>query len=75
MLYLMWSEYTRLAKEIACAAIHGASIEQAMERDRERLTQELAGRPEQLAAALAALSATVDRLTRAEDPEDLRNPR
>jgi hypothetical protein len=46
-----------------------------MERDRERLTQELAGQPEQLNAALAALSATVDRLAKAEDPEDLRNPR
>jgi hypothetical protein len=75
MLYLMWSEYTRLAKEIACAAIHGTSIERAMERDRERLTLELAGQPDQLHAALAALSATVDRLAKAEDPEDLRNPR
>jgi hypothetical protein len=75
MLYLVWSEYTRLAKEIACAAIHGTSIERAMERDRARLTLELAGQPDQLNAALAALSAIVDRLAKAEDPEDLRSPR
>jgi hypothetical protein len=74
MLYLAWSEYTRLAKEVACAAIYGASIERAMEQDRERLTREFAERPEELNAALAALAATVDRLAKAEDPEELGKP-
>jgi hypothetical protein len=74
MLYLAWSEYTRLAKEIACAAVYGTSIERAMEQDRERLTREFAERPEELTAALAALAATVDRLAKAEDPEELGKP-
>ena len=29
MLYLIWSEYTRLAKQIAAAAILGASIDRS----------------------------------------------
>src|ERR1700704_4346268 len=42
MLYLVWSDYTRLAKEIACAAVYGASIERAIEKEREQLTLQLA---------------------------------
>jgi len=70
MLYLIWSEYTRLAKEIASAAIYGASIEQA----REALELQLPERPAELKAALAALPETIGRLEAAEDPEDLAEP-
>src|SRR5258705_7698906 len=70
MLYLVWSDYTRLAKEIASAASYGASIEQT----REALELQLAGRPAELKAALAALPETIGRLEAAEDPEDLAKP-
>jgi hypothetical protein len=71
MLYLIWLEYTRLAKEIAIAAIHGPSLDLAAARDRAQLTQSLAARPAELQAALDALSATMTRLESARDPDDL----
>jgi len=70
MLYLIWSDYTRLAKEIASAAIYGASIERA----REALEVQLAERPAELKAALAALPEAMRSLEAAEDPEDLGKP-
>lgn len=74
MLYLVWSEYTRLAKEIACAAIYGASIARGIEKERGRLGHELAERPAELSAALATLAEAMDRLAKAEDPEDMGKP-
>jgi hypothetical protein len=71
MLYLIWLEYTRLAKEVATAAIHGPSLDQAAARDRADLTKNLASRPNKLAAALDALAATMTRLQSARDPDDL----
>jgi hypothetical protein len=56
MLYLIWLEYTRLAKEIATAAIFKRGV-----GDR---------RPE-LNAALASVVETMARLERASDPDDL----
>jgi hypothetical protein len=35
MVYLIWQEYTRLAKEIATATIYGSSIDRAMANTRE----------------------------------------
>jgi hypothetical protein len=70
MLYLIWSDYTRLAKEIASAAVYGASTERA----RDALELQLAERPAELKAALAALPETMSRLQAAEDPEDLSKP-
>jgi hypothetical protein len=67
MLYLVWSEYTRLAKEIASAAIYGASTERA----REALELQLAGRPAELEAALAALPEAMRSLEAANEPEEL----
>jgi hypothetical protein len=71
MLYLVWLEYTRLAKQIATAAIHGPSLDLAAARDRAQLTHRLADRPAELAAALDALAATMTRLESARDPDDL----
>jgi hypothetical protein len=71
MLYLIWLEYTRLAKEVATAAIHGPSLDQAAARDRADLTKNLGSRPNKLAAALDALAATMTRLQSARDPDDL----
>jgi len=45
MLYLIWSEYTRLAKEIASAAIYGASIERTTARERQHLQRDLSHAP------------------------------
>lgn len=69
MLYLVWSDYTRLAREIAAAA-----IERAMEKDRAQLELTLAERPAELAAALAARSETMKRLEAAQEPEELGAP-
>lgn len=71
MLYLIWLEYTRLAKGVATAAIHGPSLDQAAARDRADLAKNLALRPAKLAAALDALAATMTRLESARDPDDL----
>jgi hypothetical protein len=72
-LYLAWLEYTRLAKEVATAAICGASIDRATVRDRELLEREFADRPSELSAALAALTEKMARLERAGDPDGLRD--
>jgi hypothetical protein len=71
MVYLIWLEYTRLAKEIASAAIYGSSIDKAETRDRDYFTREMASRPAELASALDALANTMDRLRGAHEPDDL----
>jgi hypothetical protein len=71
MVYLIWREYTRLAKELALAAIYGSSIDRAEIRDREHFTRELAGRSAELASALDALADTMGRLRSAREPDDL----
>jgi hypothetical protein len=71
MLYLIWTEYTRLAKEVASAALFGSSIEGAIERRREVLTSELAGRPDELGSALGDLAETMAGFEGARDPDDL----
>ena len=71
MLYLIWTEYTRLAKEVAAAALFGSSIERAIEGRREVLKSELAGRPDELNSALDELAATMAGFESAGDPEDL----
>jgi hypothetical protein len=71
MLYLVWQEYTRLAKEISSAARFGSSIERAMDERRKLLLVEFSGRPAELETALAALSKTVTDLESAREPDDL----
>jgi hypothetical protein len=70
MLYLIWQEYTRLAKEIATAAIYGSSIERATASTRKPLRSDPADRPE-VSAALTVLTETMARLEDARDPDDL----
>jgi len=71
MLYLVWQEYTRLAKEIASAASFGSSVDRATERRRETLAKEFAERPAELGAALNELKETMARFESARDPDDL----
>ena len=71
MLYLVWLEYTRLAKEIASAASFGSSTDRAIEKRREILARELAERPAELNAALDELKQTMARFESARDPDDL----
>ena len=71
MLCLIWTEYTRLAKEVAAAALFGSSIERAIERRREILESKLAGRPDELNSALRELAETMASFERARDPDDL----
>jgi hypothetical protein len=71
MLYLVWLEYTRLAKEIASAATFGSSTDRAIEKRREMLAREFAERPDQLNAALEELKQTMARFESARDPDDL----
>jgi hypothetical protein len=59
MLYLIWLDYTGLAKEIASAAIYGSSSDQVP-----------AERTFELSAAGGALD-KISRLQRAEDPSEL----
>jgi hypothetical protein len=71
MLYLIWAEYTRLAKEIASAAFFGSSIEPAIAARREVLRSEFVGRPDELNSALDEVTETMANLERARDPDDL----
>jgi hypothetical protein len=71
MVCLIWLEYTRLAKEVACAAIYGSSIDKAETRDREHFRRELTSRPAELASALDALGDSMGRLRSAHEPDDL----
>src|SRR5713226_3745120 len=54
-LYLVWLEYTRLAKEIASSASFGSSIDRAIEKRREALAKEFTDRPTEFGAALDEL--------------------
>src|SRR5512132_2736261 len=67
MLYLIWTEYTRLAKEVAAAAFFGAPIERAVAERRDTLKSEFAGRPAELDAALEELAETMAGFERARD--------
>lgn len=71
MLYLIWAEYTRLAKEVAAAALFGPSLDRAVDRRREVLAREFAGRPAELESALDDLSETMADFAKAGDPDDL----
>ena len=71
MLYLIWAEYTRLAKEIASAAFFGSSIDQAIDHRGDVLNREFAGRPDELNSALKELAETVANFESARDPDDL----
>ena len=66
MLYLLWTEYTRLAKEVAAAAFFGSSIDQC-----EVLNREFVGRPDELNSALDEVTETMANFERARDPDDL----
>jgi hypothetical protein len=70
MLYLIWTEYTRLAKEVASAAFFGSSIDLAIERRREVLNREFAGRPAELNSALDELAETMASFESTRDPDD-----
>jgi hypothetical protein len=72
MLYLVWLEYTRLAKEIASAASFGSSIDRAIEQRRRILGEEFANRPAELSAALDELEQTTARFEKARAPDDLK---
>ena len=71
MLNLVWAEYTRLAKEVASAAFFGSSIDRAIQKRREALNAELAGRPNELNAALQELTETMSSFELTRDPDDL----
>jgi hypothetical protein len=71
MLYLVWLEYTQLAKTIASAAIYGASIDRGTARDRELPRRDLADRPSELKTAPAELTEAMARFESAHDPDDL----
>jgi hypothetical protein len=71
MLYLLWTEYTRLAKEVAAAAFFGVPIERAVAERAEVLTSKFAGRPDELDSALDEVTETMANFERARDPDDL----
>ena len=68
MLHLIWQDYTRLAKEIASAAVFGPAIDRTIARRREMLEQEFAGRSTELDAAITELTETMASFAAARDP-------
>jgi hypothetical protein len=71
MLHLIWTEYTRLAKEVASAAFFGSSMARAIDGRREILKAEFAGRPDELNSALDELTEAMASFEGARDPDDL----
>jgi hypothetical protein len=71
MIYLVWLEYTRFAKEITLAAIFGSSIDKSPEGLREHLSRRLAGEPGQREIAFETLHDAMIRLELAHEPADL----
>jgi len=69
---LIWLEYTRLAKEIASAAMFGPSIERAIEQRRNALSLDFADKPAELVAALDELGETMKRFEDVRDPDGLK---
>jgi hypothetical protein len=71
MLFLIWAEYTRLAKEVASAGFFGSPIDRAISRRREVFNRELIARPDELNSALDELTETIASFESAGDPDDL----
>ena len=68
---LVWTEYTRLAKEIASAVMFGPSIDRAIGQRRKTLGVEIADRPVEFIAATDELMETRKGFEEARDPDDL----
>jgi len=68
---LVWTEYTRLAKEIASAVMFGPSIDRAIGQRRKTLSVEFADRPVEFIAATNELMETMKGFEEARDPDDL----
>ena len=71
MFYLIWTEYTRLAKEVASAAFFGSVVEQAIGRRREVSNPEFAGRPNQRVSGAAEFMKTMADFAGARNPDEL----
>ena len=71
MIYLMWLEYTRLAKEVAAAAILGSSIDRSTAGLRETLPRRLSDRPHQPFVTPETLDDARSLLEKAHEPDDL----
>jgi len=71
MLFLVWAEYTRLSKEVGSAAFFGSPIDRVISMRREALNRELAGRHDELNAALDELTEAMASFESARDPDDL----
>ncbi|WFT99939.1 hypothetical protein QA633_43710 [Bradyrhizobium barranii] len=71
MFCLVWQNYTRLAKEVAIAAIYGSSLDRGIEQLRQHFRTTLSSEAGQLQASLSALTDTAIRLKNASDPDDL----
>ena len=71
VIYLMWLEYTRLAKEVAAAAILGSSIDKSTNGLRETLARRLSDQPSQPLVTLETLDDARSLLNKAHEPNDL----
>ena len=71
MLYLIWTEYTRLAKEVAAAAFFGSSIEPAIADGANSSNRNLPGAPTSSTPPSTKLAETMASFERARDPDDL----
>jgi hypothetical protein len=72
MLSLIWLEYTRLAKEIAAAAVYGALLGQVgTPRDRNFFRRAVGDRRAEPDAVPAPVREAMARLERASDPDEL----
>ena len=71
VIYLMWLEYTRLAKKVAEAAILGSSIDKSDKGLRETLARRLSDQPGQQFATLETLDDARNLFEKAQEPNDL----
>jgi len=71
VIYLMWLEYTRLAKEVAAATILGSSIDKSTNGLCETLARRLSDQPSQPLVTLETLDDARSLLNKAHEPNDL----
>ena len=71
MIYILWRETTRLAKEIATACIYGSSLENALVKGVQWAGKKFRGDPKAANELSDEIKALLGRLRAANNPDDL----
>jgi hypothetical protein len=72
MIYILWRETTRLAKEIATASIYGPSLEKALVKGVRWAEEKFRDDPKAAKELIGEIKALFERLRASNEPDDLR---